>query len=80
MTKAGTLQEFQNTLDIFTSEHSLSFYDLLGHMLGAWDTNMNKECFLLSSNLQTGRDVLRRCAQESQWPPVYVGPNICSLR
>lgn len=80
MTKAETLYKFWDILDIFTNEHALSFYAMLGHMLGAWDTKMNKECFLLSSNLQTGRDVLRRCAQESQWPPVYVGPNICSLR
>lgn len=63
MTEAKNLYKFLNTLDIFTSDHSFSFYDMLDHMLGAWHTKMNKECYLLSSNLQSGGDVQRRCAQ-----------------
>ena len=47
MTKAETLYKFWDILDIFTNEHALSFYAMLGHMLGAWDTKMNKECFNL---------------------------------
>lgn len=45
--KADTLYVFLKALEIFTSKHSLSVYDMLGHILGAWETKMNKECYLL---------------------------------